>query len=191
MPRKADPIRRVEILDAVVDYIAERGIGDLSLRPVAKALGQSTFVLTYHFGDRDGLITAALEHFEAKQRELVKSWSRLHGRGGIATTMRRYWRAMLSQRNQRLIRFGFEIASSPAGWAFGPRITSDWVTFLAARLSEAGLVRAEAQREATLLVATMNGLLFDLMATGDRRRIEGALDLYAERLEGGLTRSPT
>ena len=74
MPRKPDPERRPEILDAVVDYIADNGIADLSLRPLAKALGHSTFVLTYHFGDKDGLVDAALAHFEDRQRELLVSW---------------------------------------------------------------------------------------------------------------------
>ena len=41
MPQAPDT-RRTELLDAVVAHLAEHGIAGLSLRPLAKALGQST-----------------------------------------------------------------------------------------------------------------------------------------------------
>ena len=183
MPRKPDPERRPEILDQIVEYIADNGIADLSLRPLAKALGQSTFVLTYHFGDKDGLVAAALEHFEDKQRALLVSWTGWTEEHGLGETIRRFWRWMLTERNVRLLRVGFEIASSGAVSSFAPKVSADWVDFMAAFFQQQGMRRRDARREATIHVATINGLLLDYMATGDRKRVDDALDHYARRMD--------
>lgn len=183
MPRKPDPDRRPEILDAIVDYIAANGVADLSLRPLARALGQSTYVLTYHFGDKDGLVEAALTHFEDKQRELLLSWRGWTEQRGLGETIRRFWRFMLEERNLRLLRVGFEIASSGAVSSFAPKVSADWVDFMAAYFAGQGMRRPQARREATIHVATINGLLLDYMATGDRKRVDDALDHYANRMD--------
>jgi AcrR family transcriptional regulator len=183
MPRTPDPDRRPEILDAIVDYIAENGISDLSLRPLAKALGHSTFVLTYHFGDKDGLVDAAFEHFEAKQRELLVSWTGWTDAHGLGETIRRFWRWMLTDRNVKVLRVGFEMATADAGAGFARRISEDWVEFVAEYLVGRGLDRRTARRDATVHVATINGLLLDYMTTGDRKRVDAALDHYASRID--------
>jgi len=174
MPRKADPARRSEILDAIVDYIAENGIADLSLRPLAKALGQSTFVLTYHFGDKDGLLAAALEHFEAKQREMLLG---LGNDGPLDAVVKQYWRSITRERNLRLLRLSLQLATSGPP-QFGAQMTREWVDFAAEAFVQRGMDKREARRDATLLVATITGLLIDLMTTEDSRRVNSALERY-------------
>lgn len=176
MPRKTDPSRRPEILDAVVDYIADNGIAELSLRPLAKALGQSTFVLTYHFGDKDGLIAAALEHFEAKHRDTLRSWD---PNAPLKDAIRRYWRTITKDRNLRLLRVSLELATSGPP-QFGAKMTTDWVDFATEGFLIRGLDRRCARAEATLLVATMTGLLMDVLTTGDIRRANEALERFLE-----------
>jgi AcrR family transcriptional regulator len=183
MPRKPDPERRPEILDAIVNYIAEHGISDLSLRPLAKALGQSTFVLTYHFGDKDGLVEAALEHFETRQREMLVSWTGWTDEHGLGETIRRFWRWMLTGRNIKVLRVGFEMATAGAGSGFARRVSQDWVEFVAAYLALRGMDERTARRDATVHVATINGLLLDYMTTGDRKRVNAALDHYASTID--------
>ena len=41
---------------AAMEYVAEHGVGDLSLRGLAAALGTSHRMLSYHFGSREGLL---------------------------------------------------------------------------------------------------------------------------------------
>ena len=186
MPRRPDPARRPELLDEIVDYIAEHGIADLSLRPLAKALGQSTFVLSYHFGDKDGLIQAALGHFEDRQREMLAGWTGWTQEHGLAETLRRFWRWMLTRRNLELLRAGFEIASSGSAGGFARRVSRDWVDFVAGYLDGHGMTKADARREATLYVATINGLLLDLITTGDRKRVDDAFDRYVGRIAAAV-----
>jgi AcrR family transcriptional regulator len=175
MPRRADPGRRAEVLDGVVDYIADNGISDLSLRPLAEALGQSTYVLTYHFGDKDGLVAAALEHFETRHREMLRG---LGTTDPLDTAIKAYWRTITSERNLRLLRLSLQLATSGPP-QFGAQMTRDWLEFVTEAFVQRGTDRRTARRDATLLVATITGLLVDLLTTGDRRRVNAALEHYA------------
>jgi AcrR family transcriptional regulator len=49
MARTVDPQRRTDLLDRIVDYVAENGLSELQLRPLAKAVGSSPRVLLYYF----------------------------------------------------------------------------------------------------------------------------------------------
>jgi hypothetical protein len=44
---------------------------------------------------------------------------------------------------------------------------------------------AEAARTATLVIATIRGLLLDLLATGDRDRVQDAAESFLASLESG------
>ena len=59
MARPPDPIRRQELLDQVVRYLADHGLAGASLRPMAKALGVSLNGLVHHFGTKTDLLVAA------------------------------------------------------------------------------------------------------------------------------------
>jgi AcrR family transcriptional regulator len=56
---------RRAVLDGALAAIAERGVGALSLRDVARRAGVSHAAPAHHFGDRAGVLTAiAIEGFE-------------------------------------------------------------------------------------------------------------------------------
>ena len=52
--------RREELLDQVTDHVLEHGLIGLTLRPLAAAIGTSDRMLIYHFGSRDGLVSAVV-----------------------------------------------------------------------------------------------------------------------------------
>jgi AcrR family transcriptional regulator len=51
--------RRTALLEAAYLYALEHGVVDLSLRPLAAAIGSSPWVLMFLFGNKDGLRPAA------------------------------------------------------------------------------------------------------------------------------------
>jgi AcrR family transcriptional regulator len=65
------PTRRSQLLDAAVEYAATNGIGDLSLRQLASALGTSHRMLVYHFGSKEGLLVAVVRAVEERQRAFL------------------------------------------------------------------------------------------------------------------------
>ncbi|WP_051461443.1 TetR/AcrR family transcriptional regulator [Tomitella biformata] len=67
---------RAAMIDAAERIVAERGLSELTLRQVQIAAGQSNkSAAQYHFGSRDGLITAILEDrvagVELRRREML------------------------------------------------------------------------------------------------------------------------
>src|SRR3954470_6401488 len=73
MGRRPDPEAKTQLRTALGDYVLEKGLSDLSLRPLARSLGTSPRMLLYHFGSKEGLITAALEDARRREREQVEA----------------------------------------------------------------------------------------------------------------------
>ncbi|MBT1546814.1 TetR/AcrR family transcriptional regulator [Curtobacterium aurantiacum] len=62
MPRKPDPTRKPAILEKVVDHFGDTKIEDVTVRGLGRVLGTSAYPVVYHFGSRDALIDAVVEH---------------------------------------------------------------------------------------------------------------------------------
>src|SRR5204862_6013267 len=63
---------RSVLLDRVVADVAEHGLTNRSLRDIAAAVGTSHRMLLYHFGSREGLVSAIVDAVEAAQRTLLR-----------------------------------------------------------------------------------------------------------------------
>jgi AcrR family transcriptional regulator len=188
MGRKPNLERRPELLEQVIAWLCEHGLGDLSLRPLARALGVSTYALVYHFGSREGLIAAALGELERRQRALISGWLAAGGSASTAELIERYWTWCSAPENLPVMRLVIEAATLEATRSGLPaslreRLVTDWVDLIAAGLRAEGLPAAEARSLASIANAAVIGLTLDRIATGDRRRTDRALrDLLARLL---------
>ena len=59
------PDRRQQLLEAAGQYVLSNGLSDLSLRPLAAAIGTSDRMLLYYFGTKDQLVAAVLDTLSA------------------------------------------------------------------------------------------------------------------------------
>ncbi len=66
-----DTSPRDRLLTAAVEYAAEHGISDLSLRALAAGLGTSHRMLIHHFGSKQGLLEAVVTEVERRQRDAL------------------------------------------------------------------------------------------------------------------------
>ena len=73
MVRTADEQRPVELLDAIVGYLTTHGVAELSLRPLAKAVGSSPRVLLYYFGSKEKLLEALFNYRAAGASSKVQA----------------------------------------------------------------------------------------------------------------------
>ena len=71
MSRTADEARRAELLDRAVDYVCRYGLAELSLRPLAKAVGSSPRVLLYYFGSKEALVVEIVRRGRDRQRAMM------------------------------------------------------------------------------------------------------------------------
>ena len=183
MARPRDPRRRVQLLDAIVDYLAEHGIAQLSMRPLAKALGHSTYVLTHHFATKDELISAILEHLDRRQKERLESMPAPPDGDGLGAVVRASWAWHLAE-DLPMVRLLHEIEGlSAAGRLTGPyvpKMLGDRAEYVADVMRAHGVPGRVALRRATLLNAAYAGLQTDYLTTGDRDRVEDALNDLAE-----------
>src|SRR5258705_3243368 len=62
---------KARLLGATVEYVAAHGLGELSLRRLAAAVGTSHRMLIYHFGSREGLLVEVVRVVERRQREAL------------------------------------------------------------------------------------------------------------------------
>ncbi len=64
MPRKPDPTLRPAIIAKVVQHLRGTKLEDVSVRSLGRVLGTSAYPIVYHFGSREALIDAVVEHLD-------------------------------------------------------------------------------------------------------------------------------
>src|SRR3989337_4082309 len=69
--------RRMEILEAAVEVIGERGLCDTRIADVARRAGASAALILYYFDSKDRLLTEALTH--AEDRFYLETFHELTG----------------------------------------------------------------------------------------------------------------
>ena len=195
MARTPDPLRKRELLDSVVDYLAEQGLADTTLRPMAAALGVSINRLVHHFGSKEELITAALARAIDRQIEVQRKWLQRSPKLTQVELYRRWWKWICrSPRNLALVRLNYEAATlETTVTGLDGAVRADqigvWRHDVEHRLVAEGLKPESAALEASLIKATFTGLVMDLLATGDTRRLTHALDEWLDRLDRDLRAS--
>lgn len=175
---------RERLLAAAVDYAAANGIGDRSLRQLAAALGTSHRMLIYHFGSMEGLLVAVVRSVEERQRAVLAELEEsAASAGSLAELGRRFWQRVSDPSLWPHIRLFFELYGQalqdrPGTTPLLDGIVADWVRPVEALLRQYGLAPAAARARARLGLAVTRGLLLDLLATGDRPRVDEAMETF-------------
>ena len=167
---------RQRLLDAVIAYVAEHGISDLSLRELAAAVGTSHRMLIHHFGSKDGLRVAVVQEVEARQRELAREPDLSVP---LDEAMRAFWRHISRPElwgNERLFFELYGQALQGRQPEFLDGIVDSWVEPATRILAAYGVEHPAAV--ARLGVAVTRGLLLDLLATEDREAVDAAMDAH-------------
>jgi AcrR family transcriptional regulator len=178
---------RERLLAAAMEHVAAHGVGNLSLRGLAAALGTSHRMLIYHFGSREGLLIEVIRSVEAQQRAALAEILLDDEDAPPAETMRRMWRRLADPAlwpNERLF---FEVYAqalqgSPHARPLLDGIVELWVEPVTRVGVARGMDEARARAEARLGVAVTRGLLLDLLATGDREAVDAAMERYIEAM---------
>ena len=186
MARTADEQKRVELLERIVDYVMANGLSDLSLRPLADAVGTSPRVLLYYFTSKEALIASVMAGSRERQRAIFDELPR--NPQSYADTVRAAWALMSNPKHERVFRLFFEVyglaLQDPHRFPdFAERAVNDWLAYLGVGAREEGHTPADARAIATVLLAGYRGFLLDLCATRDRKRIARAVELWIAALD--------
>ena len=174
--------RRDELLERAYLYALEHGLADLSLRPLAAAIGSSPRVLLFLFGSKDGLIRALLDRARADELNFLAQ-ARVVGQADLAAMVDVTWQWLAAEPVRPLLTLWAEAyarsLAEPAGpWSgFARQTVEDWLALLAtAQPGRSGGPGTTA--EPTLALAVLRGALLDLLATGNTDRVTTAIHLY-------------
>ena len=149
---------RDEILAAAVRIVAEEGLDDLSKSRLAEKLGCSTFVLTYHFGSREELLAAIVEHTEERHRELLTEMASKK-QATVADLIQSYWNDLPVHDDPNYARLWLEVAlrasREPDKYpTVGQHVMKDWIKLV----DEHFMGDDRDETRATLIVAALMGL---------------------------------
>jgi AcrR family transcriptional regulator len=175
---------RERLLDGAIDYVAQHGLGDLSLRTMAAALGTSHRMLIHHFGSKERLWVEIVRTVEARQRELLGQILP-DARQPVGEAMRAWWKHISDPSlwpNERLF---FEIyGQALQGRAHTSElldgIVEDWLDPATEINVALGVPRDVARAHARLGIAVTRGLLLDLLATRDVAAVDAAMEAFID-----------
>lgn len=182
--------KKEQLIDGLVDYLLTHGPTDLSLRPMAASVGSSARLLIFHFGSKEKMIGEVLAEI---QRRLQKSLSELLGASPKirrVAPLREFWDWALKDRNWTYLRLMYELQvlnvrqQGPARRQM-KRDSLKWLELVKTALP-AG--RRDSTL-ATLICGVFDGLMLEMLSTGDRPRTTKALDLFITLAHEGV--SPT
>jgi len=185
MARPPDPGIRTNLRDQAVDYVLAHGVGDLSLRPLAKALKTNARMLVYHFGSREGLMREILAGARERGDARIQAWFQNGEKPRtLPQFLRWYWKRVSVPRTRPMIRLAFELYAlalrNPGEY---PGVLEDPIAYWQMLTEKAGISSELNGVEATLMLAATRGLLLDLCATGDHARVGRAWEALAQFVE--------
>lgn len=189
MSRTINEARPGELRAAIVRYLTAHGLADLSLRPLAKAVGLSPRVLLYYFGSKEKMIVDVLADL---RRQQVATFGGISGATfGEACWLT--WKRMSAPDSEPLFRLFFEAYGialrHPKLYKDFLRATiEDWVNLVAEELCQDGHPRRDARAFATLVLSGLRGFMLDYCNTRDRKRVDRAVEMWTESLDEMLIR---
>lgn len=181
---------RQRLLDAAIDYTAQNGMGDLSLRALAAALGTSHRMLIHHFGSKEGLWVAIVHEVEERQRELLDQMLPDPSRP-VGEAMRTWWKHISDPSlwpNERLFfeLYGQALQGRPHTVPMLDGIVENWLDPVAQINISIGIPPPLAYAHARLGIAVTRGLLLDLLATRDVEAVDAAMEAFISVYETWL-----
>jgi AcrR family transcriptional regulator len=177
--------RRQALLDAAVAHVAAHGVGDLSLRGLATALGTSHRMLVYHFGSKERLLVEVVRAVEAHQRAALAAL----GEDPDLSPQEQGWRLWCRLADPSMWpheRLFFELYGQALQGRAHTRelldgVVDAWLGPVTELNVALGMSPEDARAGARLGVAVTRGLLLDLLATGDRAGCDAAMRLFLTR----------
>jgi AcrR family transcriptional regulator len=176
---------RDRLLQDCLSYFLRHGVANLSLRPLAAAAGTSARMLLHYFDSKEALIAEVMQQVQQRLQDSFQELLESEKSGTKKDVLPKFWKVLSRTTNQPSLRLLFEVQmlalQNPSRYRrYLSRTSSSW-----RRLIEDALPsKDKGAATATLYNAVIDGLLLELLATGDLRRTSRALQLFADRCGG-------
>jgi AcrR family transcriptional regulator len=173
------PSRKQELLDALIAYLVRHGIADLSLRPMAAAVGTSARLLIFHFGSKERLLVEVLAEMHSRLQESFSATLAAQPAPRKVPLLKTFWDWATTGTNydyHRLL-YQLQLLAAQDPKRYGRYLRQNSMAWL--KLIQPALPKTQQTPGfATLYGAVFDGLFIELMSTGNRRRVNAALEEY-------------
>lgn len=154
-------------------------MANLSLRPLAAAVNTSPRMLLHYFDSKEALIAAVMQQAQARLQSIFQTLltdSQSRPNQGL---MRAFWNILSNRTNRPIVRLLFEIQilaiQNPKRYQrYLDRTSETW----------RGMIQRAREKKsaaaATLFNAVIDGLLLELLSTGDLERTSNALRFFTD-----------
>jgi AcrR family transcriptional regulator len=163
---------REALLDAAITVVARRGLRYLTYRSVASEAGVTHGLVAHHFGSRDALLLAALQHSVERSIEVTA----LRAPGGTPDDFVRGFADMVDQ-DPDLHAFQYEVLlesrRSPEAREHAGELYASYRSAAREGLSHMGIADGPL---ADLVFAALDGLVFQQVTVGSAAVTEGAVE---------------
>jgi AcrR family transcriptional regulator len=176
-------VRKEQLLDGAIGYLLANGVANLSLRPLASALGTSARLLIFHFESKEELIMDALGEVQSRLQKSLLALPAATPNDPDTTPMKRFWLWATDKENIPYLRLLYEVQfialqNPPVFARYLQRSSTDWLEVIEQRLPDP--IRTKSI--ATLCAAVFDGLIIETLMSGDLRRTTQTLDEFIAML---------
>lgn len=183
---EASVSKKVALLNAMAPHVMEHGLAAASLRPLAKAAGTSDRMLIYHFGSKDGLIEALLEHIAHGLAASMSQALPPHRAANMKACAQEVMTLIRTPQMRGFMRVWFDIAAAASGdpetenphRKTGAGILRMFHAWLMTRLPEN---TAEPEQAASALLTLIEGAVV-MEAFGQTQTADAVLSLLEDQL---------
>ena len=189
---KSPSPRKAELLERSYRYVLQHGLIDMSLRPLAEAIGSSPRVLLFLFGSKDGLVCELLTRAREAELAMLKTVAEQR-HIDLADAAAWLWQWLSDAQHRDLLylwveAYGRSLTTPQGPWeGFAESTVRDWLRLLQEHQPEAFRSTAAGAQQRTRILATLRGALLDLLATGETARVTAAVEDELEALRSTST----
>lgn len=189
-PVRAPSPRQSELLELAYQYALQHGLADLSLRPLAGAIGSSPRVLLFLFGSKDELVRALLARARTDELALLDGVRGDKNPGDLADIISTTWGWLAAGEHRALLvlwaqAYARSLTEPDGPWAgFARQTVEDWLGVLARGQPPSRRRSAAGAAERSLALAVLRGSLLDLLATDDLDRTTAAVHRHLSESAG-------
>ncbi len=174
--------RREALLDAIRAVADVRGLTHMTLEDAARAASTSVDELRGYFDTKEELAIALITQHRLKLR---RRFHEIYDDRSLSehTRLQMMWQAVLdAEAGERLFFEVYGLALHENDYRDFLHGVTDWIDLMSDELVGRGIAPARAKSISTLTLAVFRGLMMDLCATGERPRVNAAMELYFRAL---------
>ena len=146
-------------------------------------------MLVHHFGSKEKLIVAVMSELHGRFQSVFDTLTTNAGKKHATDPMSLFWESITQDENLKYVRLLFEVQilaiQNPRRYQrYLTQTSGTWLRLIAKALPPSNARAAMA----TLSTAVIDGLLLELLSTGDTQRTSQALRLFAAQFHNNTPR---